>query len=264
MAEVRQAGRLGTGLVGQGPMVAWKGTTEFHPAPLDLAAFVRERGLTLPIDRATGGAPTVIVDRSAWDALWDHARSADVEVGGLLLGEVFRDTATDQPVVVVQGAVPAIGGASSAVSFTFTPDAWDHLTAERDRKWPDLITVGWFHTHPNLGVFYSGTDRATQRAFFNQPWNIGIVVDPLAWSDQVALFAGADSQRLPASDIVVAPEPVAVAVAPEPLVIPAARPVGRSAWRVYGPRVAAAAAGAAAGLVAAVVADRMLGQRREP
>ncbi len=245
-------------------MVAWKSTTEFRPASLDLAAFARERGLTLPPGHPGDEAPAVIVDRSAWDALWEHARSADVEVGGLLIGEVFRDTATGRPIVVVRGAVPALGGASSAVSFTFTPDAWDYLTAERDRQWPDLITVGWFHTHPNLGVFYSGTDRATQRAFFNQPWNIGIVVDPLAWSDPVALFAGAESQRLSAGNIVVAPEPVAVPVTPERLASPATRPVGRSAWQVYGPRVAAAAVGAAAGLVAAVVADRMLGQRREP
>lgn len=247
-------------------MVAWKSTTEFNPAPLDLAVYASDHGLTLHATDPGDETPTVIVDRSAWDALWAHARSAGVEVGGLLIGEVFRDTSTRRPVVVVRGAVPALGGASSAVSFTFTPDAWDHLTAERDRQWPDLITVGWFHTHPNLGVFYSGTDRATQRAFFNQPWNIGIVVDPLARSDQVALFAGADSQRLPASDIVLAPEPMAVGamLIPDPPVAGPVRPIDRSAWQVYGPRIAAAAVGAAAGLVAVVLADRVLGQRREP
>lgn len=240
-------------------MVSWKGTTEFTPAALDLASWAADRGLTLPTLPASDDHPMVIIERPAWEALWDHARSADVEVGGLLVGEAFRDTATGRPVALIHGAIPALGGASSAVSFTFTPDAWDHLTAERDRSWPDLITVGWFHTHPDLGVFYSTTDRATQGAFFRQPWNIGIVVDPLARSDQVALFAGADSRRLPASDLVVAPAPFAVAVAatPEPVVAGQTVAPIRTIWDTHGRRIAVAAVGAAAGLVVAVVAERV-------
>lgn len=257
-------------------MVAWKSTTEFSPEPLDLAAWAAERHLTLPVtdDRVEPTDPVLVIDAAAWDALWDHAGSADVEVGGLLVGEVFRDSATGRPVTVVRGAIPALGGASSAVSFTFTPDAWDHLTAERDRCWPDLITVGWFHTHPNLGVFYSGTDRNTQHAFFNRPWNVGIVVDPMALSDQVGLFVGANSRRIPASDLVVAPEPVAVApeivvvtrgpaeparTAPTPL-----RPSVRTVWDTYGSRVAAAAAGAAVAVVAVAATEWVRSQRREP
>ena len=244
-------------------MVAWKSTTEFSPAPIDLAAYAAERGLTLAANAGNEPAPVLIVERAAWDDLWAHARSADVEVGGLLIGEVFQDGATGRPVTLVRAAIPALGGASSSVSFTFTPDAWDHLTDERDRSWPDLITVGWFHTHPRLGVFYSGTDRATQRAFFNQPWNAGIVVDPFAWSDQVALFVGPDSQRRLADEIVVAPE-LAPAAAGRLAMVPVERTAERPVWRVYGPRVAAAAFGAAAGLVAVVVAERVRTQRREP
>ncbi len=250
-------------------MVAWKSTTEFSPAPLDLASYAIEHHLTLPEREDDSSDPVLIVDRAAWEALWDHARSADVEVGGLLIGEVFRDAATDRPVTVVRAAIPALGGASSAVSFTFTPDAWDHLTAERDQLWPDMITVGWFHTHPNLGVFYSGTDRNTQHAFFNRPWNVGVVVDPLALSDQVGLFVGAHSRRLPASDLVVAPEPAVVAAVPVPVSEPFAasqtgpRPTVRTVWQVYGPRVAAATAGAAVGVAAIVATEWVRSQRRD-
>ncbi len=261
-------------------MVAWKSTTEFSPEPLDLAAYAAAHHLALPeTDNAIGPTdPVLVIDHAAWEALWDHARSADVEVGGLLVGEVFRDTATDRPVTIVRGAIPAIGGASSAVSFTFTPDAWDHLTAARDHSWPELITVGWFHTHPNLGVFYSGTDRNTQHAFFNRPWNVGIVVDPLALSDQVGLFVGAHSRRIPASDLVVAPELIAVArqpvagarvpaaPVPEPIrpVPTPIRPTIRTVWDTYGSRVAAAAAGAAVAVVAVAATEWVRSQRREP
>ena len=261
-------------------MVAWKSTTEFSPEPLDLAAWGAAHRLTLP-EPNDGAAPTdpiLVIDHAAWEALWGHVRSADVEVGGLLVGEVFRDEATDRPVTVIRGAIPALGGASSAVSFTFTPDAWDHLTTERDHSWPDLITVGWFHSHPNLGVFYSGTDRNTQHAFFNRPWNVGIVVDPLALSDQVGLFVGANSRRIPASDLVVAPAPVAVALEPVVITPDAAAPVPaptrsaptsrrpsvRTVWDTYGSRVAAAAAGAAVAVVAVAATEWARSQRREP
>lgn len=254
-------------------MVAWKSTTEFSPEPLDLATYAAAQHLVLS-ESSDDAAPTdlvLIIDQAAWEALWDHARSADVEVGGLLIGEVFRDSTTDRLVTMVRGAIPALGGASSAVSFTFTPDAWDHLTTERDRSWPDLITVGWFHTHPNLGVFYSATDRNTQHAFFNRPWNVGIVVDPLALSDQVGLFVGAHSRRIPASDLVIAPEPVVVTRVPaapiaepiRPVQIPS-RPSVRTVWDIYGSRVAAAAAGAAVAVVAVAATEWVRSQRREP
>lgn len=257
-------------------MVAWKSTAEFSPMPLDLAAYAAAHHLMLPetSDDTSRSDPVLVIDQAAWEALWDHARSADIEVGGLLIGEVFRDSATDRPVTVVRGAIPALGGASSAVSFTFTPDAWDHLTTERDRSWPDMIAVGWFHTHPNLGVFYSGTDRNTQHAFFNRPWNVGVVVDPLALADQVGLFVGAHSRRIPASDLVIAPQKVVVASQPatitsshaepsRPLQTPSRLTV-RTVWDTYGSRVAAAAAGAAVAVVAVAATEWVRSQRREP
>lgn len=247
-------------------MVVWKNTTEFSPAPIDLASYAAGRDLTLPPLDGDRRDPVLIVDSSAWEDLWSHARSADVEVGGLLVGEVFQDEVTERPVTLVRAAIPALGGASSSASFTFTPAAWDHLTSERDQFWPEMITVGWFHTHPNLGVFYSGTDRTTQHAFFNRPWNIGIVVDPFAWSDQVGLFVGANSSRLPFENIVIAPDLVPVASG-RPPVTPAVLPspsAARTAWEVYGPRVAAAAVGTAAAVVAAVVARRIRTQRWGP
>ncbi|HEV2529534.1 MAG TPA: Mov34/MPN/PAD-1 family protein [Thermomicrobiales bacterium] len=263
-------------------MVTWKTTTEYQPVTTDLGAFVAAHGLTLPTSPDHPNAPILVIEPLAWDAIWTHARSADVEVGGLLVGEVFHDAADGRSMTVIRGAIPALGGLSSAVSFTFTPDAWDYLTAERDRQWPDLITVGWFHTHPRLGVFYSSTDRATQAAHFNRPWNIGIVVDPLAPADQVALFVGPRSDRLPADSLIVLPG--ADATIP-PVLDPATEPVpvaagqgGESRWRVRVPAgwskvvwvnrrptaaARAAAMGAATGVVAMVIAEWLQTRRQE-
>ncbi len=262
-------------------MVTWKTTTDYQPTATDLGAFVAAHGLTLPVDGSHPAAPILVIEPAAWDAIWTHARSADVEVGGLLVGEVFHDAADGRAMTVIRGAIPALGGLSSAVSFTFTPDAWDYLTAERDRLWPDLITVGWFHTHPRLGVFYSSTDRATQAAHFNRPWNVGIVVDPLASSDQVALFVGPRSDRVPADTLIMLPAAGTtppVEVTPDttrPDTDPAGQPAAPWRWvvsprlrRVFWvnqrptPAARAAAVGAATGLVAMVIAEWLQAQRR--
>ncbi|MCY1311905.1 hypothetical protein D9M70_622700 [compost metagenome] len=39
--------------------------------------------------------------------------------------------------------------------------------------------VGWYHSHPNLGAFFSGVDRKTQKDFFNSNYNLGLVIDPI-------------------------------------------------------------------------------------
>jgi hypothetical protein len=65
-----------------------------------------------------------------------------------------------------------------------------------------LMVVGWYHSHPNLGVFFSGTDRATQSAFFTS-LRLGLVIDPIR-KDEV-FFGGTsqelDNQRWPSCDM---------------------------------------------------------------
>jgi len=45
-----------------------------------------------------------------------------------------------------------------------------------------------------LGVFFSGTDRYTQRNFFNHPYSIGLVIDPIRDEDKV--FIGQESDEV--------------------------------------------------------------------
>ena len=49
-------------------------------------------------------------------------------------------------------------------------------------------------SHPNLGVFFSGTDRKTQKDFFDTEYSLGLVVDPVR--DEELWFFGGDSQQL--------------------------------------------------------------------
>jgi proteasome lid subunit RPN8/RPN11 len=70
-------------------------------------------------------------------------------------------------------------------------EVWDRA---RDEVSDGIQVVGWYHSHPNIGAFFSGTDRKTQRAFFNHPYSVGLVIDPVR--DDSAWFVGENSEEL--------------------------------------------------------------------
>lgn len=179
--------------------VTWKRDVVVEPTAATRAAFLAGHGLPIG-DEAVGADPLLAIGADAWRTMMDHAGSAPVEVGGLLVGEVFRDE-HGRLLVDAAVAIPALGALQEAAYFRLTEAAWEHISRERAALHPDLLTVGWYHTHPGMGVFFSGTDRASQRAFFNRPWNVGLVIDPLR--DEIALFRGADSERLSPVHLVV-------------------------------------------------------------
>lgn len=99
------------------------------------------------------------------------------ELGGVLLGHAYRHG--EQLIVEVIAALPARNDDHGPVHFTFTADAWRQIQQDRTTHYPNLEIVGWFHTHPGLGVFYSSDDVVVHSAAFTLPWHVGLVVDPL-------------------------------------------------------------------------------------
>ncbi len=99
-----------------------------------------------------------------------------IEIGGLLVGQPCNDE--KGAYLVVSGAIPAELAAGRRLCVTFTHQAWNAMLQARDRHFPQERIVGWYHTHPGLGVFLSGPDLFIHRHFFNQPWQVALVVDP--------------------------------------------------------------------------------------
>ena len=115
------------------------------------------------------------------------------ELGGVLLGHAYRDG--EQLIVEVIAALPARNDDHGPIHFTFTADAWSQIHHERAEKYPDLEIVGWFHTHPGLGVFYSSDDVVVHTAAFTLPWHVGLVVDPLG--NHASYFGWQDGRLAP-------------------------------------------------------------------
>ncbi|HEY1407375.1 MAG TPA: Mov34/MPN/PAD-1 family protein [Promineifilum sp.] len=122
--------------------------------------------------------PWVAIHQTAILQTVSHSRShMGVELSGALLGHTFRND--DKVIVEIKAALPAISADHGPVHFTFSADSWSTLHKDRATHYPDLDIVGWFHTHPDLGVFYSTDDVVVHSAAFTLPWHVGLVVDPV-------------------------------------------------------------------------------------
>ncbi|HEY3412754.1 MAG TPA: LysM peptidoglycan-binding domain-containing protein [Armatimonadota bacterium] len=100
------------------------------------------------------------------------------ELAGVLLGGLANDR--PHPRVDVVAAITAKHTNSAKSRVTFTHETWNDINRVKDEQFPDLRIVGWFHTHPGFGIFLSGMDLFIQHHFFNLPWQIAYVVDPIS------------------------------------------------------------------------------------
>lgn len=127
------------------------------------------------------------------EAVLRHVRSDHNEVGGLLLGQAWYDDLAlgdpVRPVVLLTEAIPSAHYTNSPVSLEMGTEIW----ARTGRGISGDYVVGWYHSHPNLGAFFSGTDRYTQRAFFPHAYSVGWVVDPFRGEEKV--FIGRESEE---------------------------------------------------------------------
>jgi proteasome lid subunit RPN8/RPN11 len=122
----------------------------------------------------------IFLDRRPADAIERHAlRDTSVELGGILLGKECVDDQTGLPFGWVTESLAGKHYEYTQARCTYTHDSWEEITRERDRLHPGLDIVGWYHTHPDFGIFLSGHDLFIHRHFFAQPLQVAYVVDPL-------------------------------------------------------------------------------------
>ena len=132
---------------------------------------------------------------------WGEKNSAinTNEQGGILLGNVYRDTEKS----IVHGLVTQVVTTDLAQGkpayLKMTHEAWSQMLNDADfiidaNPDKDLQVIGWYHTHPNnLDVFMSGTDLNTQQKFFYQKWHYAVVLNP--HREYWRVFIGAEAKE---------------------------------------------------------------------
>eukprot|EP00928_Gymnodinium_smaydae_P017602 TRINITY_DN1672_c0_g2_i1.p1 TRINITY_DN1672_c0_g2~~TRINITY_DN1672_c0_g2_i1.p1 ORF type:complete len:341 (+),score=95.41 TRINITY_DN1672_c0_g2_i1:73-1023(+) len=121
-------------------------------------------------------AEQVYISSLALLKMLKHGRAGiPMEVMGLMLGE-FIDDYTIRCVDVF--SMPQSGNSVSveAVDPVFQTKMLDML---KQTGRPEMV-VGWYHSHPGFGCWFSGTDVNTQQSFEQlNPRAVGVVIDPV-------------------------------------------------------------------------------------
>jgi len=99
--------------------------------------------------------------------------STKTEVGGFLVGTIVDGKST------VTHVLKAKHTANTQSQLTFTNKTWETAHAEMGEIGSDAELIGWFHSHPNFGIFLSDYDKFIQNEFFYKDGMITIVVDPI-------------------------------------------------------------------------------------
>lgn len=137
----------------------------------------------------TGGSGRIQVRIDVIDEINEHvATDTRVEQGGVLVGDVHEASET----TIITARIAAMGAISEAASLKFTHETWDHINTVLEDDHPGRRMVGWYHSHPNFGIFLSSYDQFIHNHFFNQAWQVAYVVDPLLQQD--GFFAWVDGR----------------------------------------------------------------------
>ncbi len=135
--------------------------------------------------------PVVVLHKAAFATALQSVQGNPLEQGGLLLGTAWAHADGRVCAVQIRAAVHSTQSDASPVSLSMPTQVWN---AAREQLRDGETVVGWYHSHPDIGAFFSGTDRRTQAAFFNHAHSLGWVIDPVR--REQAWFAGAQAVEL--------------------------------------------------------------------
>lgn len=120
----------------------------------------------------------VYIKQDVYKALEKYASSDTTkELGTILIGDYSEDLGKVS--VVISDYIEAKYTDASASTLTFTHETWDYVHKQHESLYPEKKIIGWQHTHPNYGIFLSNYDLFIQENFFNLPFQIAYVIDPI-------------------------------------------------------------------------------------
>jgi len=144
---------------------------------------VKTTDVQLPVNFLTFGEienddVKVYIKQDVYKAL-EKLSSSDTtkELGSIILGDYCQEYGKTH--VIISEYIEAKYTDASAATLTFTHETWEYIHSEHEKCFRDKKIVGWQHTHPSYGIFLSNYDMFIQENFFNLPFQIAYVIDPL-------------------------------------------------------------------------------------
>ncbi len=107
-----------------------------------------------------------------------HATAdTSVEICGVLVGQ--WETDSNGPYALITNYIRCDNAAQKHAEVTFTQESWTQINHEMDTKYESLRIIGWYHSHPDFGIFLSDRDCFIQQHFFSGPGQVAFVIDPV-------------------------------------------------------------------------------------
>jgi len=160
----------------EGPEVQWE--------PFQVAEGVPE----LTYDLGVLGVATVTITGRACATMREHCADSNArgcETGGLLVGYREQSRVSIKARggrkyhLVVTHAIPMSSPTSSSVSWSVNEDEWACAEEKLRAVYAPSgkVRLGWYHTHPDQGIFFSMRDRKAHE-LFDAPYEFALVIDP--------------------------------------------------------------------------------------
>jgi proteasome lid subunit RPN8/RPN11 len=109
----------------------------------------------------------------------EHSKSdLENEVGGGLVGSRHVNARTEEQFVLIEGVIPARFTRRGNAFLTFTQDTLVAMNDVLEEEFPERQLVGWYHTHPRMGIFLSHYDLWLHDHFFPEAWQVALVIEP--------------------------------------------------------------------------------------
>ena len=121
------------------------------------------------------------------------AEDKSVEICGVLVGQWQRDK--DGPFLAISASIRGEAAANKLAEVTFTHETWAKINKRMDTEFTDRSIVGWYHTHPDFGIFLSDRDRFIHESYFNTAGQVAYVVDPIRHEE--GFFIWTDGKTTP-------------------------------------------------------------------
>lgn len=165
------------------------------------AGALQERVFTYPQEYRPLQGFGAYMSSGCLENIMSCARGGDAKLEhiGILLGRHFRDSEQDiewieivhiidQPPGVVATPSRVVMGHEASTDIS---EMYYALSAMSERE--GLEVVGWWHSHPNIPIFFSTTDKENQKNVYSKNYQVGIVVDP--FSGRWGAYRGKDSEE---------------------------------------------------------------------
>ena len=110
---------------------------------------------------------------------WERNESVP-EIGGMLMGQFKRVKGALTYRVSIEKFVPLEAKYQSVTKVEIDPMSLARDLGDAQDENPDLIVVGWFHTHPGHGLFLSRPDLEIHYSHFYRPYHLAMEIDSLS------------------------------------------------------------------------------------